>query len=133
LKALARRSAVPVRLDIAVDGRLPEPIELAAYYVVSEALTNTTKHAHAAVIDVQVVTDPGVLRVRVHDDGRGGADPTRGSGLVGLIDPVEALGGHIRVTSTPAEGTAIQMELPLTASPPSATSRRPRLAGQSRP
>ncbi|MCU1612531.1 MAG: histidine kinase, partial [Frankiales bacterium] len=128
LKALARRSAVPVRLDVAVDGRLPEPIELAAYYVVSEALTNTTKHAHATVIDVQVAADPGVLRVCVRDDGRGGADPTRGSGLVGLTDRVEALGGQIRVTSTPGEGTTMRLELPLTAQPLSARSRRPRLA-----
>ena len=125
LKALARRSAVPVRLDVAVDGRLPEPIELAAYYVVSEALTNTIKHAHATVIDVQVAADPGVLQVRVRDDGRGGADPTRGSGLVGLTDRVEALGGHIRVNSPPGEGTTIQLDLPLTASPPSASSRVP--------
>jgi signal transduction histidine kinase len=133
LKALGRRSAVPVRLDVAVDGRLPEPIELAAYYVVSEALTNTTKHAHATVIDVQVAADPGVLRVRVHDDGRGGADPTRGSGLVGLTDRVEALGGHIRVNSPPGGGTTIQLELPLTGSAALGSSRRPRLAGQRRP
>jgi GAF domain-containing protein len=133
LKALGRRSAVPVRLDVDVDGRLPEPIELAAYYVVSEALTNTTKHAHATVIDVRVAADPGVLRVRIHDDGRGGADPTRGSGLVGLTDRVEALGGHIRVNSPPGEGTTVQLELPLTASPPSDRGRRPRLAGQRRP
>jgi signal transduction histidine kinase len=133
MKALARGSAVPVRLDVAVDGRLPEPIELAAYYVVSEALTNATKYAHATVIDVQVAADPGMLRVRVRNDGRGGADPTRGSGLVGLTDRVEAVSGHIRVHSPPDGGTTVQLELPLTAPPPSASSRRPRLAGQRRP
>jgi signal transduction histidine kinase len=119
LKALGRRSAVPVRLDVSVDGRLSEPIELAAYYVVAEALTNAVKHAHATVIDVQVAATDGVLRVRVGDDGHGGADPTRGSGLVGLTDRVEALGGRLTLHSPPDAGTAIQVVLPLTApSPP---------------
>jgi signal transduction histidine kinase len=121
LNALARRSAVPVRLDVAVEGRLPQPIELAAYYVVSEALTNTAKHAAATVIDVQVAAEHGVLRLRVRDDGHGGADPTRGSGLVGLTDRVQALGGHIRVNSPPGEGTTIQLELPLIVPAPSGT------------
>jgi signal transduction histidine kinase len=94
LKTLARRSAVPVRLDVHVDGRLPEPIELAAYYVVAEALTNTAKHAAASVVDVQAESRDGVLHVRVRDDGRGGADVTGGSGLVGLTDRMEALGGR---------------------------------------
>jgi GAF domain-containing protein len=123
LKALARRSAVPVRLDVRVDGRLPDPIELAAYYVVAEALTNTAKHAHASVIDAQAETGEGVLRVRVRDDGRGGADPTGGSGLVGLTDRVEALGGRISLHSPPGAGTTVQIVLPLTAS------GRPRLPG----
>ncbi|MCW2676198.1 MAG: hypothetical protein JWR70_1238 [Modestobacter sp.] len=114
LKGLARRSAVPVRLDVSVDGRLPEPIELAAYYVVCEALTNTAKHAAATVIDVQVAADAGVLRVCVRDDGRGGADLTRGTGLVGLTDRVEALGGHLSLQSPPGAGTTMQMALPLT-------------------
>src|SRR5207244_3209294 len=83
LKALARRSAVPVRLDVAVNGRLPEPIELAAHYVVAEALANAAKHADATVIDVEVGADDA-LRICVRDDGRGGADATRGSGLMGL-------------------------------------------------
>jgi signal transduction histidine kinase/putative methionine-R-sulfoxide reductase with GAF domain len=114
LKTLARRSAVPVRLDIGVDGRLPEQIELAAYYVVSEALTNTAKHAHASVIDVDVETGDGVLHVRVRDDGRGGADLTGGSGLVGLTDRVEALGGRLSLRSPPGAGTAVEIALPLT-------------------
>jgi GAF domain-containing protein len=115
LKTLARRSAVPVRLDVGVDGRLPEPIELAVYYVVSEALTNTAKHAHATVVDIRVETDGGVLGVRVRDDGRGGADLTRGSGLVGLTDRVEALGGRFSLHSPPGGGTTVQIVLPLTA------------------
>jgi signal transduction histidine kinase len=114
LKTLARRSAVPVRLDVAVDGRLPEPVELAAYYVVCEALTNTAKHAAAAAVDVRVETGDDMLRAWVRDDGRGGADPTHGSGLVGLTDRVEALGGRLAVRSPPGAGTTVQVDLPLT-------------------
>jgi signal transduction histidine kinase len=113
LKALARRSAVPVRLDVQVDGRLPEQIEIAAYYVVAEALTNAAKHAHATVADVEVAAGEGVLRVRVRDDGRGGADVTGGSGLVGLRDRAEALGGRLALHSPPGEGTALQVQLPV--------------------
>jgi signal transduction histidine kinase len=113
LKALARRSAVPVRLDFQVEGRLPEQIEIAAYYVVSEALTNTAKHAHATAADVQVATDDDVVRVRVRDDGRGGADLTSGSGLVGLRDRAEALGGRLLLHSAPGAGTDVQVSLPL--------------------
>jgi PAS domain S-box-containing protein len=116
LKTLARRSAVPVSLDVGVDGRLPEPVELAAYYVVAEALTNTAKHADASDVDVTVTAGEGVLRVAVRDDGRGGADLTAGSGLVGLTDRVEALGGRLRVNSPPGAGTTVQVMLPLTAS-----------------
>jgi signal transduction histidine kinase len=111
LKALARRSAVPVRLDVQVEDRLPEPVEIAAYYVVSEALTNIAKHAHATVVDVQVAAGDGVLLVRVRDDGRGGADVTGGSGLVGLRDRVEALGGRLALHSPPGAGTSVQVEL----------------------
>jgi signal transduction histidine kinase len=116
LKTLARRSAVPVRLDVRLEGRLPEPIELAAYYVVAEALTNAAKHACAAVVDVQVDADEATLHVRVRDDGVGGADLTGGSGLVGLTDRVDALGGRISVHSPPGAGTSLGIELPLTAS-----------------
>jgi signal transduction histidine kinase len=115
LKTLARRSAVPVRLQVDLDGRLPEPIELAAYYVVAEALTNTVKHAHATVIDVHAAADHGTLRVQVRDDGHGGADPTTGTGLIGLTDRVEALGGRLTVSSPPGSGTVMQVALPLTA------------------
>jgi signal transduction histidine kinase len=116
LKTLARRSAVPVRLDVGVEGRLPELVELAAYYVVAEALTNAAKHAGASVVDVQVVADAAMLRVRVRDDGRGGADLTRGTGLVGLTDRVEALGGRLALHSPPAAGTTVEAALPLTVS-----------------
>jgi signal transduction histidine kinase len=117
LKSLARRSTVPVTLEVRVGRRLPESIEVAAYYVVSETLTNVAKHAHASVVNVVVenvdVEDGGVLRVRVRDDGRGGADLGGGSGLVGLKDRVEALGGRLSVQSAPGAGTAVQAELPL--------------------
>jgi signal transduction histidine kinase len=86
LKALARRSAVPVRLDVRIASRLPEPIELAAYYVVAETLTNVAKHARATVVDVLADTVKERLRVEIRDDGCGGADFARGSGLVGLSD-----------------------------------------------
>jgi GAF domain-containing protein len=115
LKTLARRSAVPVRLDVRVDGRLPEPIELAAYYVLCEALTNTAKHASATLVDIRVETDGNVVDVFLHDDGRGGADLTRGTGLVGLADRVAALGGRLSLHSPPGEGTTMHMILPLTA------------------
>ena len=116
LKTLARRSAVPVSLDVEVDGRLPEQVEMAAYCVVAEALTNTAKHAGASGVDVTVTAGEGVLRVAVRDDGRGGADLTAGSGLVGLTDRVEALGGRLWVNSPPGAGTTVQVVLPLTAS-----------------
>jgi signal transduction histidine kinase len=113
LKALARRSAVPVRLDVQLEGRLPEPVEIAAYYVVAEALTNTAKHAHASVADVEVAAGEGVLHVRVRDDGRGGADVTGGSGLVGLKDRAEALSGHLWLYSPAGAGTTLQVQLPM--------------------
>jgi signal transduction histidine kinase len=113
LTALARRSAVPVDLDIQVEERLPEQVEIAAYYTVAEALANVAKHAHASVVDVQVIEAEGVLHVHVRDDGRGGADFSNGSGLVGLKDRAEALGGQLRLDSPPGEGTALEITLPL--------------------
>ena len=113
LKTLARRSAVPADLDIQIDRRLPEPVETAAYYTIAEALTNIAKHAHATTADIKVTERDGVLRARVHDDGRGGADFGRGSGLVGLRDRAEALGGHLRMDSPPGAGTALEITLPL--------------------
>ncbi len=115
LRSLARRSAVPVTMDVPLDGRLPEPVEVAAYYVVSEMLTNAAKHARASVVEVTAALADGRLRVCVHDDGVGGADPTRGSGLVGLKDRVEAIGGILAVDSPPGHGTTVRCALPLTA------------------
>jgi signal transduction histidine kinase len=115
LRTLARRSAVPVHLDVRVDGRLPDQTEHAAYYVIAEALTNAAKHADAAEAQVRVECGEGLLRVNVRDDGRGGADLTGGSGLVGLTDRVEALGGHLQLHSPPGAGTTVQVELPLAA------------------
>jgi signal transduction histidine kinase len=114
LKALARRCAVPVRLDVQVEGRLPEPAEIAAYYAVSEALTNTIKHAHASAADVEVAASNGLLHVCIRDDGRGGAALGPGSGLVGLKDRIEAAGGRITLHSPPGAGTTVQITLPLT-------------------
>jgi signal transduction histidine kinase len=114
LRALARRSAVPVALDVHVTGRLPEQVEIAAYFAVAEALTNTAKHAHATAVTVAVAVVDAVLRIRVSDDGRGGADPGGGSGLVGLKDRVEALGGRFSVQTAPDAGTTVHVELPLT-------------------
>jgi signal transduction histidine kinase len=119
LNTLARRSAVPVRLDIQVPGRLPDPVEIAAYYVVCEALTNTAKHAGATIADVHVTTTDRVLSVCVRDDGRGGADFAGSSGLVGLKDRVEALGGRISLYSPPGAGTALEIALPLGLQPTS--------------
>jgi signal transduction histidine kinase len=113
LKTLARRSPVPVRLEVDVEGRLPEHLEVAAYYVVSEALTNAAKHAAASVVDVEVTAAGGLLKVRILDDGRGGARIGDGSGLVGLYDRVEALGGRLRLGSPPGGGTTLEAELPL--------------------
>jgi signal transduction histidine kinase len=114
LKAVARRCAVPVRLDVGVARRLPEPAEIAAYYAVSEALTNTIKHAHASAADVEASARDGVLHVRVSDDGRGGAAFGPGSGLIGLKDRIEAAGGRITLRSPPGAGTTVQITLPLT-------------------
>ncbi len=113
LKALARRCTIPVQLDVRTEPRLPEHVEVAAYYVVAEALTNAAKHANASVIQVDAEATDRVLRLWVRDDGAGGADPVRGSGLVGLKDRVEALGGTITVRSPVGAGTSLRAELPL--------------------
>jgi signal transduction histidine kinase len=113
LNTLARRSAVPVELEVRAETRLPEPVEVAVYYVVSEALTNTAKHAHASAVHVVVEARDGVLELSIRDDGSGGADPTRGSGLIGLTDRVDALGGTIEVESPVGQGTTLLITLPL--------------------
>jgi GAF domain-containing protein len=113
LRTLARRAAIPVEIDIRTRTRAAAPIEVAAYYVVSEALTNATKHAHASRAQVAVGQRDAVLDLSIRDDGIGGADPAGGSGLLGLRDRVQALGGSIEVDSPPGAGTAILVELPL--------------------
>jgi signal transduction histidine kinase len=113
LKVLARRSLVPVTLNIENCGRLHEHIEVTAYYVMSEALANAAKHAHASAVQVEVDANSGVLRLDVSDNGVGGADPGRGSGLIGLKDRVEATGGLFRVISRRGEGTQLLIKLPI--------------------
>jgi signal transduction histidine kinase len=112
LRALARRSPVPVSIDAARVGRLPEPTETAVYYVVSEALANAAKHSRATEVTVTVVSDATGVRATIADDGVGGAAPARGSGLIGLVDRVEALGGRLTLESPPGRGTTISIELP---------------------
>ncbi|GAA2366909.1 sensor histidine kinase [Dactylosporangium salmoneum] len=114
LRTLARRSGAPVELDVQLDGRAPEPVEVAAYYVVAEALTNVTKYAQATDVQVHARVQRGYLQLMVQDDGVGGADPKRGTGLTGLADRVEALGGSLTVDSPPGHGTRLRAQLPLT-------------------
>jgi GAF domain-containing protein len=113
LRALVRRSPIPVEIDVRIDGRLPEPVEVGAYYVVSEMLTNAAKHARASIVEVDAETSGGTLRLYVRDDGVGGADPLRGSGLVGLKDRIEALGGTLTLHSPAGAGTTVTCELPV--------------------
>ena len=123
LKALARRSAVPVQLDLNLGPPPGRQAEVAAYYIASEALTNAAKHAQASVIDLRVRGDDSALTLSVRDDGIGGADPSRGSGIIGLKDRVEALGGTISVLSPPGHGTTLHVRLP---AGPSAAARADR-------
>jgi signal transduction histidine kinase len=113
LKGLARRCPVPVAVDLQIDSRLDEALEVTAYYVVSEAFSNTVKYAEASILELGVASGDGYLALSIRDDGVGGADPSRGSGLIGLTDRVEALGGTISVVSPPGGGTALHVLLPL--------------------
>ncbi len=113
LKTLARRSAVPVELDLRSARRLGEPVELTAYFVVSEALTNAAKHAHASTVGIRFEIEGGFARIEVRDDGVGGAELGRGSGLLGLADRVEAIGGRFEVESPRGKGTLLRAELPV--------------------
>ena len=128
LKTLARRSAVPVELAVRAAARLPERVEVAGYYVVAEALTNAAKHANASVVHVDADASGRALRLLIRDDGDGGADPVRGSGLVGLKDRVEALGGTLTVHSPAGAGTALHVELPLADQPAAGADRQPPLS-----
>jgi signal transduction histidine kinase len=124
LNALARRSPVPVDLQVRADGRLPEPIEVSAYYLVAEALTNAAKHARASAVGVEAEVVGDRLRVTVRDDGVGGACLAGGSGLAGLKDRVEALGGSFVFHSPCGAGTSLRAEFPLTATNAGVTSRQ---------
>jgi signal transduction histidine kinase len=112
VEALARRAPLPVSVQSTVTGRLPDPAELAAYFVVSEALTNVVKHASATQASVLLEREPGLLRVTVADDGAGGARMTAGSGLAGLRDRLDALDATLAIASPPGQGTTIRAELP---------------------
>jgi signal transduction histidine kinase len=113
LKSLARRSAVPVVLDVTVDQRLPESIEVAAYYVIAEGLANAAKHARASEVSVCAKVENAALQFAIHDDGIGGADTTKGSGLLGLADRVQAVGGRMQITSVLGCGTTLLVDIPL--------------------
>jgi signal transduction histidine kinase len=127
LKSLARRFGMPVQLNVGAVQRFPQAIEVAAYYTVSEALTNATKHANASIAHVDLELRDGTLELSVRDDGVGGADHTRGSGIIGLMDRIEALGGTIAVTSPPGQGTSIVLKLPVGTADVRADQLAPRL------
>ena len=114
LKSLARRAAVPVDLSLDLGTqRFEEPVEVTAYYLTSEALTNTAKHAHASRAQISARRHDGWLELTISDDGRGGAQASGGSGLAGLVDRVEAIGGTIQIDSPADRGTAIKVKLPI--------------------
>lgn len=113
LKTLARRSALRVELEPRYQRRLPEHVEVAAYYVVSEALTNAAKHAHASVVKIDVVEQDAIVKLAIRDDGVGGADPSKGTGLAGLADRIEALGGRLEIVSPARSGTSLTIEIPV--------------------
>jgi signal transduction histidine kinase len=113
LKALARRSPVPVQLGLPPDPRVPESVQVAVYYLVSEALTNVAKHAYASGVHINVDVADAVVQVSISDDGVGGARPDKGSGLIGLRDRIDALGGTIDIASPEGKGTALMVKIPL--------------------
>jgi signal transduction histidine kinase len=112
VESLADRSSIPVRVVADFDGRLPEPIEAIAYFVVSESLANITKYAHASRARVRLSRQNGTLQVEVADDGVGGADASRGTGLRGLEDRVSAVRGTFSVETPPGGGTRVRAEIP---------------------
>jgi signal transduction histidine kinase len=113
LRALCRRSVLPVELDLHAPRRLPERVEVAAYFAVSEALANAATHGHATFVSVEVQFQDPSLHLTIRDDGVGGADHSNGSGLVGLSDRIEVLGGTLQLTSPQGAGTTLQIEIPL--------------------
>jgi signal transduction histidine kinase len=114
LRTLARRCPVPANVDVLIEGRLPESVEVAAYYVVAEALTNAAKYAQASKVNVCAEVKEDNLCLSIQDDGVGGADSRKGSGLIGLQDRVEVLGGYMKVISPPGSGTSLRVTIPLT-------------------
>jgi signal transduction histidine kinase len=120
LKSLARRSGVQVELEVSSDSRFSDAIERAVYYVVSEALTNAAKHSDAALVRVELRSRDRTVLVAIRDEGVGGADPRKGSGLLGLIDRVEALGGKIEIASPAGGGTSLRVTIPTAGVPPAA-------------
>jgi signal transduction histidine kinase len=112
LDSLVARSAIPVSLAVKLEDRLPEPVEIAAYFVASEALANVGKYAQASAVTIKVSRDNGFAIIEIADNGVGGADDTRGSGLRGLADRVEAIGGHLQVVSPTGGGTVLTAEMP---------------------
>jgi signal transduction histidine kinase len=114
LRTLARRCPIPANIDVLVEGRLREPIEVAAYYVVAEALTNAAKYSRASEVQVCAEINDDDLCLSIQDNGIGGADSHKGSGLIGLKDRVEVLGGHMHIVSPPESGTSLRVTIPLT-------------------
>ena len=112
LDELCRRAALPTRLDVAIDPRLPDQIETAAYFTVSEASTNAAKHSHGTEYPVFASYRGQRLTIEIGDDGIGSATPTGGSGLRGLADRIEALGGRLTISSPPGRGTTLRAEIP---------------------
>jgi PAS domain S-box-containing protein len=123
LKTLARRSSIPATVDMQTDARLPANVEVTAYYVASEALTNAAKHARASEVHITVELDERCIVLTIRDNGVGGADPAQGSGLIGLNDRVAALGGALAVHSEPGAGTVLTARIPV-AAPPAAEADR---------
>lgn len=112
LRTLARRCAIPVTLNLSLETSIDASTEVAAYYVVAEAITNASRHAQASGIDIDARIDGPNLVISIRDDGVGGADSRNGSGLIGLIDRVEALGGQLDIASPPGSGTELQVAIP---------------------
>jgi signal transduction histidine kinase len=132
LESVAARTAMPLELHVQGTPRLAENVEVAAYYVVCESLANTGKHARATAAEIEVQVVRGTLVVQVTDDGVGGADPRRGSGLRGLADRVEALDGRLRISTPPSGGTRVRAEIPCTPARSPEAAARPR-EGPTRP
>ena len=107
------RSAVPVELGLRIERRLPDHVEVAAYYAVSETMANAAKHARPSLVRVELDAPGLIVRLAIQNDGIGGADPARGSGLTGLRDRIEAFGGTLDVTSPAGVGTTPLIEIPI--------------------